>query len=261
MIPAFIYFLNPMFACDSSKATDTTVETDCELYDGSTGTMLEDSDCDGQPDADEDIVVDTAESADTAELEDTDTAEIEDTAEPEDTAEDTAIPAEEPFPTLQEIAGKWRSDCVSLPNSLYLQSQFRFTNAGWQITNRYNSDAACAEVVHIIKATGSLTLGDAVDLADTREIDIDFVTQTVTPMQEIAVQTLEQFCNLSTTIETETDIAAGCQELGIGSIIDCPTRYDIISVMGDTLRIGTAGPHCSPEDRPTSLGPSFERIE
>ena len=96
---------------------------------------------------------------------------------------------------------------------------------------------------------------------DAWPIDLSISTRTITPSSESAATVLRNVCSQDFTARVPTDLSdEGCARLGYLPLSDCPVRYDLIALEGETLQLGELIDEvdmCLEAQRPNTLGRSY----
>jgi hypothetical protein len=156
-----------------------------------------------------------------------------------------------------DLAGAWGSGCVDPGSGQGIALDFDLTAGDWVLDYQAFGDATCALPFLTVHIEGPYTLGSDSSIVDgAREAEFAFHSKTVTPHSEDAVAFLENTCGGDFTAGEAADLSAGCAGLGQKPLADCDRDYDVVSLVGDTVRFGSRpvdNDLCTPEKRPTEL--------
>lgn len=175
------------------------------------------------------------------------------TIEDDDGTEQTQL-----TPTPSMLVGTWQSDCVDTGDG-HIQLTFHLTESTWELDYDAFADDVCQTGFMTVTITGPYELGDASDAVEgARKGSFHFGERHVTPHMEPAAEMLGATCpGPSYLVGENNDLNAGCANLGLYPISDCPTDYDLIKLDGNTLYFGARPADnnmCTPEKRPGALG-------
>jgi Adenomatosis polyposis coli down-regulated 1 len=160
-----------------------------------------------------------------------------------------------------DLLGPWVSKtCETFevdkqPN--FLKRDFKFSASKWQLKYTIFADPGCNVPLFTTKIAGPYTLGQTVNLNNTRKItwgqNAKFITAHVPDIQNVLNET---GCgNTALPLNTERDISTtGCMALGIANVKDYPQEYDILKLENNQLFTGlrTEGMNLE-QNRPTQI--------
>lgn len=164
--------------------------------------------------------------------------------------------------TMPDLRGEWASagceETVSADGASYVKRSYVFTEGRWRLELRFHADAACAKELFSLDVEGPYALGPKLMNPRTAvESRFGIERMRLTPHDvEAAIAFGKAFCGSEPWVVGQgQDISRrGC--LGIPSIEECPTEYDIIAVRRDALWHGDRSQGlCDPSRLPSSYGP------
>lgn len=165
--------------------------------------------------------------------------------------------------TMPNLKGTWASTgCEEVPagagGASYLKRTYVFTDRHWRLDLRFHDDASCATELFGIDVEGGYELGPKLmEPRTATEARFDIERVRLTPRHiEAAVAFGKAFCGAEPWVVGQGQDISGTGCLGIPSVDECPTEYDIVSVRGDRLWHGDRSEGlCDPARPATRLGP------
>lgn len=164
--------------------------------------------------------------------------------------------------TMPDLQGSWASaGCEEVPGGAgeasFLKRAYVFTDGHWRLDLRFHEDSSCSKESFSIDVEGAYELGPKLmEPRTATEARFDIERVRLTPRRiEAAVAFGKAFCGAEPWVVGQgQDISrTGC--LGIPSVEQCPSEYDIVSVRGDSLWHGDRSQGlCDPRLLPASFG-------
>lgn len=146
-----------------------------------------------------------------------------------------------------DLVGTWKSAVCEVGtgadgSSFYYTRTFALTESTWSIDFTLFGDDACGYKLSTATISGPFELLDLVEgLEGTRQGNFDGASkQLVAHVQDMADYFAASGCGSSTwTVEEAQDVGAtGCAPLGLDSVEECPTEFDIVRLDGTNLYFG-----------------------
>ena len=166
--------------------------------------------------------------------------------------------SEQVRPLASELVGTWQSECVDSGNG-HIRLTFRLTDSTWDLDYDAFADNVCETGFMTVNIKGPYDLGAASGAIEgAREGRFHFGERVVTPHMDAAVDMLSGACPDGTfSVGASADMKAGCANLGLYPVSECPNEFDIVRLDGKTLNFGARPADnnmCSEDKRPTALG-------
>jgi hypothetical protein len=160
-----------------------------------------------------------------------------------------------------DLLGTWNSkSCESFEiekQTSFIKRDFKFSASKWQLKYTIFADPGCNVGLFTTKIVGPYTLGQAVNLSNTRKITwgqtAKFITAHVPDIQNALN---ESGCgDTKQTLNTEHDVSiTGCMAFGIASVKEYPQEYDILKLENNQLFTGLRAQDMNLEqNRPTQI--------
>jgi hypothetical protein len=161
-----------------------------------------------------------------------------------------------------DLTGAWASACVAPEQGSPFTLAFDIGRDAWALDYRVYGDPGCRAPLFVVRIEGPYELtGPSAAVPGAYEGRFGFTKKTITPLAASAVDFLQSAngCGGEGWAENvATDVAGGCPNLGQYPLADCGADYDLVERRGDELRFGNRpadNDMCTPDERPTALGP------
>lgn len=167
-----------------------------------------------------------------------------------------------------DISGRWLSACMPSPqadgSTQSIRLDFALTQSDWTLDYVTHGDDACTVPVVTVAIAGPYTLEqESAEVEGAWEARFGFTSKTIRP----EVDGLRDYLNSLegcgsaefVTGEAQDVYASGCPAFGQYPRSSCEADFDLVKLDGDALYFGARpadNDMCTPEKRPTTIGPA-----